>query len=62
MMLPAASRIVVDLTETEVLGRPIAVESPVVFLLSAVCKRRCVLVGVGDCGNALLLNWAALVS
>ena len=27
MMLPAASRIVVDLTETEVLGRPIAVES-----------------------------------
>ncbi len=28
MMLPAASRIVVDLTETEVLGRPIAVESP----------------------------------
>ena len=27
IMLPAASRIVVDLTETEVLGRPIAVES-----------------------------------
>ena len=27
MMLPAASRIVVDLTETEVLGRPIAVDS-----------------------------------